>query len=212
MPTQKSSSRPARKPHSTQGTTRRNSLAILPALGIAVVLGVVLTAGGFGFAATQEQHDAFCASCHTQPESTYYQRATSAQPVDLASAHTPKAVQCIGCHAGPGLTGRMSAELLGARNAVHWYTKTAVQPAKLTYPIPDQNCLKCHEQVTASRSRDNHFHAFLARWQAADPQAATCVSCHGGHTTDGSADLAFLNQERTQAVCEACHGVLRGGD
>ena len=56
------------------------------------VLGGIFATGGFAFAATQEQHDSFCASCHTQPESTFYQRSTAAQPADLASAHTSKVI------------------------------------------------------------------------------------------------------------------------
>jgi predicted CXXCH cytochrome family protein len=101
---------------------------------------------------------------------------------------------------------------MGARNAALWYTGGATQPAPLNYPISDANCLKCHEQVTASRSRNNHFHYFLARWQAVDTQAATCVSCHGGHATDGSPDIAYLNQTTTEAVCQSCHNTLRAGD
>jgi predicted CXXCH cytochrome family protein len=177
-----------------------------------LVLAFVAAIGGFAFAATQEEHDSFCASCHTQPESTYYQRSLDAQPVDLASAHTPKNVKCIDCHSGSGVTGRMQAELLGAHNALSWYTGMAVQPAKLTEPIHDANCLKCHQEVTVGGGINNHFHAFLARWQAQDPNAATCVSCHGGHTTDGEAQIAFLNQTTTEAVCQACHNALGGGD
>ena len=125
------------------------------------MLGVLLAAGGFAFAATQEQHDPFCASCHTQPESTFYQRSLAAQPVDLAAAHKLKNVTCINCHSGVGVTGRMSAELMGARNAALWYSGRATQPAPLTLPIGDANCLKCHQDVTGSRSRNNHFHYFL---------------------------------------------------
>ena len=100
---------------------------------------------------------------------------------------------------------------LGAHNALAWYTHAAVQPAKLTVPIDDANCLKCHAQVTASRGRSNHFHYFLARWQAVDPNAATCVTCHAGHVTDGDASIAFLNQQHTEAVCQACHNAVGEG-
>ena len=37
-----------------------------------LALGIFLAAGGFTFAASQETHDSFCASCHTQPESTFF--------------------------------------------------------------------------------------------------------------------------------------------
>jgi len=64
--------------------------------------------------------------------------------------------------------------------------------------------------VTTQRTQNNHFHFFLSRWQANDPNAGTCVSCHGGHSTDGSADLMYLNQQQTEQVCAACHQVLHG--
>ena len=191
---------------------RRKVLTVMAALGGAFVLAVILAAGGFAFAATQEQKDSFCASCHTQPESTYYQRSLDAQPVDLASAHKARDTRCIDCHSGAGVPGRMTAELMGARNALHWYTGTAVQPAPLTVPISDENCLKCHQDVVASGDMNHHFHAFLGQWQAIDPKAATCVTCHPGHSTEGTAQTGFQNVTATRAACEACHAAVGGGD
>jgi nitrate/TMAO reductase-like tetraheme cytochrome c subunit len=175
---------------------------------IACGFALLFTAGGFSFAATQETHDSFCASCHTQPESTFYQRSVDVQAVDLASAHTIKDVRCIDCHSGVGVVGRIQAEMLGAHNALAFYSGTAVQPAILTKPVGDDSCLKCHQNVTFNRSRNNHFHAFLARWQSVDPNASTCGGCHGGHTTDGSSQTGFMAQNTVQNVCESCHRVL----
>ena len=193
-----------------------------------MALGIFLAAGGFTFAASQETHDPFCASCHTQPESTFFQRSTDAQAVDLASYHTAQKTRCIDCHSGPGIWGRMQAELLGARNTVAWYTHTAVQPAQLTVPIRDANCLKCHQDVTQrgytpkqsvtivgegrrgeeEEAGPNHWHEQLARWQAVVPDAGTCTSCHPGHSTDGTAQTGFENAQTTRTVCQACHRVL----
>jgi nitrate/TMAO reductase-like tetraheme cytochrome c subunit len=186
---------------------------LLIVVGI-VVLGLLLTGGGFAFAATQEQNDAFCGSCHTQPESTFLQRSTAAKAVDLASYHTPKKVNCIDCHSGVGLGGRVSAELMGAHNALAWYTGTAVQPATLTNPIRDEACIKCHQAQTNPqlRQRNNHFHGFLARWQATDKAAGGCVSCHSGHDTAGSAATKYENNAKVQATCNACHKVMRKDD
>jgi Doubled CXXCH motif (Paired_CXXCH_1) len=188
--------------------------SVLKVFGTSIVVGIVLVASGFAFAATQEQHDSFCSSCHTQPESTFYQRSIATSPVDLASAHIPDKTRCIDCHSGVGITGRMKAELLGAHNALAFYSGTAVQPAKLTHPIGDENCLKCHQNTVSQANIDinNHFHAFLPRWQAVDPNAAKCVTCHAGHSTDGEASIAFLNRTTTQGVCESCHRALGAGD
>jgi len=184
-------------------------------ISLAVVgLFIVLGGAGFAVAATQEEDNSFCASCHSQPESTNYQRFQATTAVDLASDHhLKKDTKCIDCHSGAGTNGRLDAMMMGARNAVLWFSGTAKQPAPLNFPIPDENCLKCHQAVTASTQQataNNHFHLFLTRWQAQDPNAGTCVSCHGGHATDGDPSLAMINQTRTQQVCNACHSVLRG--
>jgi nitrate/TMAO reductase-like tetraheme cytochrome c subunit len=213
--------------------TKKKRFPVIPVIGIGAVVIVLLIAGGFVFAASQESQDPFCASCHTQPESTFLQRSTASTATDLASFHTAQKTACIDCHSGQGIFGRMSAELMGARNAFKWYTGTAVQPAVLTFPIGDGNCLKCHQQVTqqnfspqenisvpgvaggggfggrGEEGRANHWHAFLARWQAASPTAGTCVSCHSGHAAGGTAQTGFMNAQDVQNTCDACHQVLR---
>ncbi len=201
----------------------------IPVLIAAALIVILLSAGGFVFAATQESQDPFCGSCHTQPESTFLQRSTDTQPVDLASFHNGQNTRCIDCHSGQGIFGRVSAELMGARNAVLWYTGNAVQPAVLTFPIGDGNCLKCHQQVTQTGftpqeqitvpglggsgrgegGRANHWHQFLSRWQAASSTAGSCVSCHSGHATGATAQAGFMDSQTVQAVCNACHQVLR---
>ncbi len=215
-------------------STNKKRVPVVTILIVAVVVVFLLTAGGFVFAASQESQDPFCASCHTQPESTYFQRSTAGQASDLASLHTAQKTACIDCHSGQGIFGRMQAELMGARNALMWYTGTAVQPAVLTFPISDENCLKCHQQVTQrgftpqesisvpgfggraggreGEGGNNHWHQQLARWQATSSTAGGCVSCHSGHATGASASNGFMNAQDVQAVCDACHQVLRHED
>jgi predicted CXXCH cytochrome family protein len=201
-------------------------------LGSLIVVGILAAAGGLAFAASQESHDAFCASCHTQPESTFYQRSIAGLAVDLGSFHTTQNTRCIDCHSGQGITGRIAAELQGAHNALLWYTGKAVQPAVLTSPISDGNCLKCHQPVTqqgyvpqaqitlpgvsgggreGGEGHLGHWHQFLARWQAASTNAGSCVSCHQGHATTGTAQSGFMTVQNVQQVCNACHQVLREG-
>lgn len=212
----------------------KKRVPVVTILIVAVVVVFLLAAGGFVFAASQESNDPFCASCHTQPESTYFQRSTAGQAADLASFHTAQKTACIDCHSGQGIFGRMQAELMGARNALMWYSGTAVQPAVLNFPIGDENCLKCHQQVTQrgftpqesitvpgvggraegreGEGGNNHWHQQLARWQAASPTAATCVSCHSGHAAGASAANGFMSAQAVQTVCDACHQVLRRED
>ena len=193
----------------------------IPAAGIAVVLA--LTLGGFVGMLKLEETDTFCASCHTQPESTFVERMGK-EAVDQASAHqsdlvrgakSPGGTHCIDCHSGPGLGGRAAALMTGAHNAFLYITKTMVQPARLPAPLPDENCLKCHQDILASeqhQGKDNHFHAFLPRWKELQPdQGAHCVDCHTAHTINGEPQLGFLNKERTVAVCDRCHTNLGEG-
>ena len=183
------------------------------AIALVVIVPLVLVVLGSATAVTAmqfENHDDFCASCHSEPEQTYYQREASA-PADLATFHNTQSVRCIDCHSGPGLVpGRISALTLGAKDLIAWVTGTAKQPAVHTRPIDDANCLKCHQQVIQQRDFNNHFHVFLSRWQSVDKNAATCVSCHQSHQTNGEAQLAFLNRDHTVNVCQSCHQVLRG--
>lgn len=208
---------------------KKAKFPLIPVIIGVVVLGLLMAGGGFAFAATQEQNDSFCSSCHTQPESTFYQRSQAAQPVDLASYHTTQDSKCIDCHSGVGVTGRVQAELMGARNALAWYTGTAVQPAVLTTPISDANCLKCHQDVTSrgyqpkaqiavqgvrsgrggEEGGSNHWHELMARWQNTSATAGSCTSCHTGHATGGTAQNGFMNSQAVQATCDACHQVLR---
>ncbi len=206
---------PARKRSAKQSSKRKKPARPFPWLSIAIPAAVVLilAIGGFGFAASMEEKDSFCASCHTQPESTFYQRSQANSPVDLATLHHSKAIKCIDCHSGSGTPGRGSAMMLGARNAAALYTHTAQQPAPLTVPISDANCIKCHEEAVSGQADfNNHFHLFLSRWQAADPNAAGCVTCHAAHTTDGDPGIGYLNQAKTEQVCQGCHQVLRGSE
>lgn len=185
-------------------------LPFLVLAGVALLVG-----GGFTGAMRLEESKGFCASCHTQPETDFYQRSLAATATDLASSHQLNhKVNCVDCHSGKGLAGRAAALMLGAQNSLKFFTHSMIQPAPLTVPIGDGNCLKCHDKVVAlgTPTMNNHFHMFLPRWQLKDPKAAGCVDCHTSHSTNGSVDQAYLETQRTEAVCQRCHAVLREED
>lgn len=152
-----------------------------------------------------ENHDSFCASCHTEPESEYVDRTSSGASVDLASFHSGEAVRCINCHSGEGITGRIQAISLGATDLISYIGGQYPQPAPLTHAISDENCIKCHSNVTQNRNFNNHYHYFLKEWQQQSADAATCTECHQSHTTDGDVQIGFLNQDHTVSVCRSCH-------
>jgi hypothetical protein len=172
---------------------------------------VVVVLAGFVGMMRLEETNTFCGWCHTQPESTYLARMTATTKVDLASDHFAKKLptRCIDCHSGEGLTGRAQALMMGARNAFRYVTGTAIQPAKMVYPIGDANCLKCHADVMTSDDFNNHFHYFLPRWQLQSSKAASCVECHVSHNEKGDPAIGYLDQQSTQQVCQRCHNTIR---
>jgi len=195
---------PQHKTHKkrSKSTIKRTFFALPIAL---ILIAPLIVAGVVSAGAMQfENRDSFCASCHTEPESGYYQREAAA-PVDLASFHATKNTRCIDCHSGKGYPGREAALILGARDLLAFVSKHYTQPAPLTQPISDIHCLKCHSDVTTKRDFNNHFHVFLSQWQAQDSNAAGCVDCHESHITTGDVSIAFLNQGDTRQVCNSCH-------
>jgi predicted CXXCH cytochrome family protein len=191
--------------------TQQRGLALPLWVALVGAAVVVLATSGYEISTHMENHDSFCASCHSEPETTYYDRSLAGDPTDLASFHatTDPATRCIDCHSGRGVPGRIHALTIGAGDLLAWQTGTATQPAPLTHPINDANCLKCHQDVPRTQNFNRHFHAFLSQWQAIDPDAATCVDCHAAHTTDGDPTLTYLNQARTTQVCQDCHSSAR---
>ncbi len=175
------------------------------------LLALAAAGGTVAYATRLENHDGFCASCHTQPESKYYDRSIAA-PMDLASAHAAKDVTCIQCHSGRGATGRLGAMVAVALpDLLAFRSGRFHNPAITTVPTGDDHCLKCHSGVEANRDFNNHFHAFLPLWQArAGRQAATCVDCHSSHVPGGDPQTAFLSQSTTGAVCQRCHAFAGG--
>lgn len=191
----------------------RPGLAFLIAVAALIVTGLTAVAGATQF----ESRDTNCASCHTEPESSYVRRAHGGgASIDLASAHAligqggaqAEPVRCIDCHSGKGVRGRLGAMALGAHDGWRWLTGTARQPSITTAPLSDEHCLKCHVDTPVSQSFDRHFHRYMLDWQAVDPAAGSCVTCHTAHTTDGNAAIGFLQQQRTRAVCDQCHGAM----
>jgi predicted CXXCH cytochrome family protein len=208
MPSRKSKSASHRGSRRT--SPARQSLK-LNKLGIIVIALLVLGGAAFFTGMQFENRDSFCASCHTQPESTYFQRESGQSPVDLATFHEAKSVRCIDCHSGKGIVGRMSAIALGTRDLLAFLSRNFKQPAPLTRSIGDTNCYKCHADIGQRQDFNNHFHVFLPQWQARDPNAAGCVDCHQSHNTNGQASLAFLNQSDTTQVCQRCHNFAGAG-
>lgn len=177
--------------------------------GLIVLAVALIGAGGAtAYSINLENHDSFCASCHTQPETSYYQASLSSTPETMAVFHSGKAVRCIDCHSGGGPLGRLSGISRGAHDLIAYMSGHYNSPAVTTQPLGDGSCLKCHENVVNNQTFNNHFHVFLSRWQAQDPQAAHCVDCHTAHSGAPSSQ-AFMQDATVEPVCQACHSAIR---
>lgn len=178
-----------------------------------VMIGVlILGVGAVGSALAMENRDSFCTSCHTEPEVTYYQQSLQPSAPTLAAFHTGKQTACIDCHSGGGIFGRAKGLMQGADDLMMYYGGNYNRPAVTTNPLGDDSCIKCHQDALtrrrgARRVMDGHYHAFLSRWQAKDPNAARCITCHTSHT-QGAAAQQYLQASRVNQTCDQCHAVM----
>ncbi len=175
--------------------------------GIALIL-----AGGLGFVGgtALEEQDSFCASCHTVPETTYFERTTalladeSAPVTDLATQHyhLNDQFQCIQCHRGTAnLSDRIQTLALGARDTLIMVSgkadptieKTSVEQSVLV----NAACVSCHESTLLTFSGiQNHFHNFL-------PQTGELLA--QGKQMTGLSGRNFRTVNNAPLTCTSCH-------
>jgi predicted CXXCH cytochrome family protein len=174
-----------------------------------VVLIVIAGAGGTAYAIQLENQEGFCASCHTQPETLYFQQSLENNSQNLAAFHSTKQVRCIDCHSGGGPLGRGVGLMQGAQDLMAYESGHFHSPAVSLNTLSDDSCTKCHADVVSQQTFNNHFHYFLTRWQAVDPKAAHCVDCHSAHPTGADPQQQFLTAAPVQQVCQDCHNAIR---
>src|SRR5438046_942389 len=114
---------------------------------VAVVALALFARGGAAYALSLENHDDFCASCHTQPEAAFVARSSQAPSTELASAHASKGVHCIDCHSGPPPLGRILGLAQGAQDYAAYLSGQYAKPAVTTHALPDVNCTHCHTNL-----------------------------------------------------------------
>ncbi|MFN2118859.1 MAG: NapC/NirT family cytochrome c [Anaerolineales bacterium] len=200
---------PRRRPSKSPKVGRRAQILVGAGIAAVVLFGLIIPVGAMQF----ENHDSFCASCHTEGETTFLRRSNATAPVDLASFHAGRsAARCIDCHSAPGIVGRYITLTYGATDLISYVSGHYPQPAVQDTPIGDGNCTKCHADVLTNTDFNNHFHAFLPKWQALDPKnAARCVDCHASHDTTNDAGASFLNRSVTTEWCQKCHAFAGQG-
>ncbi|MDE3091260.1 MAG: NapC/NirT family cytochrome c [Chloroflexota bacterium] len=177
------------------------------AIAVFGLVAVFLAAGGTAYAINLENQDAFCASCHTEPESKYLEQSLDKNTRNLAAFHTQKTVRCIDCHSGGGIFGRATGLTQGAQDLMAYQSGNYHAPAITLSKLGDDSCTKCHADTMTRRDFNNHFHLYLSEWQASDPNAAHCVDCHVAHPV-GDPTQQFLTVKTVQTICQDCHNAL----
>ncbi len=186
----------------------RSRLAV-PTLAVALI-AVIFATGGTAYALQLENHDAFCASCHTEPETQFYQQSLDQNPATLAAFHTQKQTRCIDCHSGGGIFGRSEGLAQGTQDLLSYYSGNYHRPAITMNKLGDDSCVKCHSTVFAARDFNNHFHFFLPQWQGLDANAAHCIDCHTSHAA-GNASQGYLSTPVVTTICQDCHNAVGAG-
>jgi nitrate/TMAO reductase-like tetraheme cytochrome c subunit len=180
-------------------------------LAISIVLAMII---GVGYVSYREQDDAFCISCHTQPETEFSNRNLRADQSqnaeDLASFHhRKKQTRCIDCHVGEGMLGRDIVVSLAAWDAFKHYTGIARQPAVIVFPVQNEACIKCHAQEVIKPGFENHMHNKQFDGKDAVP-FIQCSDCHATHRP-GDEARRFQFREAILSKCEYCHTTVGKG-
>jgi hypothetical protein len=172
------------------------------------VVGFALVASLYTVGIRLESNDSFCASCHVEPEATYFKQSfQSAQPVSLAAFHAGKNTRCIDCHSRKWLAGRLWAQWGGLQNLLAYQSGNYRTPSVTTRPVGDGGCSKCHSDITWVSERPGHYHSpwLRQRWRLADGPVNTCEVCHPSHTVVATESDRFMEIDRIEIQCDACH-------
>jgi len=187
--------------------TRLTQNRLIRSLLILGAAGLILAIGVYTVGIQTENNDGFCASCHTEPEATYYQASLKASvPTTLAVFHAKAHTRCIDCHSRQFIPGRVWGLWGGLHNLIAFKTGNYNDPATITRPVGDGGCTKCHSDLTWGNERPGHYHSPELRraWKAANGPVGTCDACHPSHQSAAMGNR-FMNINHLTSQCDACH-------
>ena len=155
-------------------------------LTLVVVAILVILAGSWGF--QESNRPGFCRSCH---EMEYHYRTWR------ASSHHE--VPCEECHMRPGFWGMVRTKMHGAYLvAIHVKDKPSEAQIPLVAEVPDEVCLKCHEQTPA----EVRYHLIRMTHQRHLERGMACADCHANVVHGGRAP--YKNTPSMDS-CYRCH-------
>jgi hypothetical protein len=203
---------------------RRWPLFIVVGFFAVVIFGSV----GFVTATALEDHDSFCISCHTVPETTYYNNAyesldTIINTPDLASQHYMLAHQkgdtfaCITCHRGDASLGnRVAAITLGGRDTVTWVLgreDPTLNKQQITEGwLANNSCVNCHKDTLLTlKGISNHFHNNLPITKTLHDQGNAYIIPKDYQGDTINTEVHTVNTALTCTSCHKPHETMQDG-
>ena len=194
---------------------------------VAVILLILLVGLSYPVGSRLEENDAFCVSCHTVPEETYYNRAQETQagtvtyPPDLSSAHyvieNDAPFRCIDCHRGDQSPAhRRQTFLLGVRDAWIWVTgqaDPAIEKVHAGEPVLlNAACVQCHTESLLELGFNNHYHNQLQAAGALEQAGLVPFEPPEGLPGTLFTNLSELVSTVDCTDCHQAHRTLPDGD
>ena len=131
-----------------------------------------------------------------EPMSPYYQSYKNPENNTIMAVHVENEYSCGHCHDKPGPVGKLEAYLKSVPEMIN-YVFENYDPDDLGGHVPNENCLKCHDDGIANEPGK----VFTFTNTTVDPhkdEDKNCASCHDPHT-DGIG--------LTSEACTVCHDV-----
>jgi len=144
----------------------------------------------------------FCRSCHissNQPmHSKKFSNFLTDPPLNLAGRHRVEKMDCIDCHRGIDLKGKLIITYEELKNTGKYFIGRFVEPEGLNHDFQNINCRICHQRY----KRGSNFHN-LSSHQGSLP--VLCIKCHIVHLKKNEKEIFFLNRTKVLQVCAQCH-------
>ncbi len=134
----------------------------------------------------------FCGSCHLAMQ-PYLDDMLKPGGQSLAALHfqdhfapTQPGTECFECHANYGVHGTFEVKLEGLHDAYSYMTGNYKLPIRLTRPLSDDLCLKCHQYAKPFLSQPLHVDKTGAVSPLLLNGTIRCEMCHpSGHMVNG---------------------------
>jgi hypothetical protein len=166
-----------------------------------------------------EQNNDYCNSCHLPGDTPLHveirERFDRVVPRNLAGVHgrswletrEDPAFRCIDCHAGSPVFERFKIKLISARDGARYVTGDFEEPHRMSFDLSVETCQRCHPRFRHSAAPGWTVQAYHGREEHDQERADSprCVRCHSVHGAEGDPVAYFMNRERVDPQCRACH-------